>query len=147
MVRIERREIHDVFDTLVRNEVEQFLRRRAVRIDERNTLPILDILYRHIFEHGRFTHTRLADDVYVLSSIYGAYAEHLAFASRVRRRKISNAAVIIPFIGIHAPYYTSSLNDFLLISRTVRGSRIGNFSGALGNLRNRIASKRSSSEP
>ena len=106
VVGIKRREIDDVFDALVRDEVEEFLGGRAVRVDECDALAVLNVLDSHVFEQRGFTHTRLADDINVFAAVKSANAEHFAFSARVRRRKIRDTAVIILMAGSHIQHYT-----------------------------------------
>ena len=101
IIGVERREVDDVFDPLVRDEIQELLRGRTVRIDEGDPFAVLDILNRHILEHGRFTHPGLADHVDVFAAIDRADAKHVALAARVRRREIRDPAIIVTMIRVH----------------------------------------------
>ena len=87
----------------MRHEVEELLCGRAMRVDEGDAFAVLDILDRHVLEHGGLAHAGLPDHVHVLAAIDRAYAEHLALSARVRCRKIRDAALVIACIGMHAP--------------------------------------------
>ena len=129
VVRIKRCKVDDVFAVVLRDEVEQLFGGRAVRVYERDAFPVLDVLNGHIFQHGRFAHAGLADDIYVLASVYRANAKHLTLAARMRRRKIGNATIIVLVIGVHTssiplqrPCGICLLNPLLRLVRRLRRS-------------------------
>ena len=101
VVSIKRSEIHDVFDALVRDKIEELFGGRSVRVDESQSLAVLDVLDRHVLEHGGFAHAGFPDDIDVLAAICRANAEHLALSSCMRRREVRNAAIIILMTGLH----------------------------------------------
>ena len=101
VIRVERSKIYDVLDAILRNKIEKLFGRGAVRINESDPFPILNVLYRHILEHRRFAHSGFADNVNVFAAIFRSYAEHLAFATRVSCRKICDPAIRIFRIRMH----------------------------------------------
>ena len=114
MVGIKGSKIEYILDSVMRYEIKESLGSRAMRIDEGDALTILDVLYSHIFEHGRFAHAGFSDDIDRLAAVGSAYAEHVALAARVRRREIGNATIIILPIRVHDPIIRpKTLRDIL----------------------------------
>ena len=100
LVEIERREVHDVIYAMRRNVIKEFVRRAAVRVDECQTLAILNILNSHVLEEGRFAHARLANHVHVTAAVFRLDAERRALAARVSGGEIGYSVRILHGVTI-----------------------------------------------
>jgi RNase P protein component len=62
-------EICHVLNAVVRNVVQKVIRQIAVRINDADTAPGLNILENQTAEQGRFTRSAFADGVKVMSAV------------------------------------------------------------------------------
>src|SRR3989338_2009064 len=83
-IEIGRIEVNDIVHAVVRDVAQYLLHRLTVRIDERYTVTSQNVLHDHVLDHRGFSHSGLADDVHVPSSIVLFYAKSHLLVPEVR---------------------------------------------------------------
>jgi hypothetical protein len=91
MFHIERSKIDNIFQSMLWNVIKKVINSFSMRINERESFAIPQILYRHVPQHDRLPHTSLADDVHVAIAVFRFNAERNTFPTAVGSRKVCDA--------------------------------------------------------
>ena len=78
-----------------KDKIKHFLGEFAVRIDNADSVPVLNILNDHIFKKGCFSHACFPDDIDMLAPVMPLYAKALPMVPEVRFCKIYFVAIVI----------------------------------------------------
>ncbi len=86
-------EVDDVVDTITRNRLDQFFGGVTMRINEGNTMSLLNILDGEILEQVGFAHTCLSDDVHMTPAVIGFDTKSDILIAEVGLGKKSNVII------------------------------------------------------
>src|SRR3989344_2280601 len=92
IIKIGRIKIDYVVDSIRRNEFQNAFGRLAVRVNKANASSSQNVLYRHIFQQGGFSHAGFPDDVNVPTTIIDLNPKLLPLIAEGRFGKKINLA-------------------------------------------------------
>ena len=90
IIRVRRIEINHIFHAMWRNSREYSFDVLSVRINQANTLTILDVLNNHIEHQHRFTSAGLSKKIHMLASVFTLNAKKIIFVPISGNTEISD---------------------------------------------------------
>ena len=99
--QIKRGEVNDIFQPRRRHIIQQFFRRRAVRVNKSQTAAVLNVLDGQIFQQGGFSHAGFTDDIKMPCAVFAFDAEFCPPAAKIRLGEIGY--FLVRFFG-HSDY-------------------------------------------
>ena len=106
---IGRIEINYIFYPMIRNQMEYFFHKLAMRINYADAFAVLNILNNKIGEQYRLTCSRLTKNIHVLTPVFALDSEDTIIIAKISPGKVSYIAIFWNFIIHRLPLLYSDL--------------------------------------